>query len=309
MKKKVCIIGVNYSYKILFQSLKILKNFDILGIAGRKKRKEFKKEKFLYYTSWKNMIDELKPDLVVIGVPPKEQEKILEFLLIKNIDFLCEKPITNDLKRINLYKNLVKKNSNKNLIDLNFLTIPAIQKFKNIIKKIEISKKDQIKIEWFLKPRSLKDKLSWKNNPKKIGGEINNFFFHLISIIFYLFGSLDISLISKEKNFYIFLFSSRKINFEVNFFTRSKINKFKIEVNNRNNKYSLNNNSKDYHNNYFIKKNNSIVFKKNFLKDKSRIFASKDILSLFLKKNHELEKHTNFNKGLEIQKKIINLKC
>ena len=77
MKKKVCIIGVNYSYKILFQSLKILKNFDILGIAGRKKRKEFKKEKFLYYTSWKNMIDELKPDLVVIGVPPKEQEKIL----------------------------------------------------------------------------------------------------------------------------------------------------------------------------------------------------------------------------------------
>ena len=157
MKKKVCIIGVNYSYKILFQSLKILKNFDILGIAGRKKRKEFKKEKFLYYTSWKNMIDELKPDLVVIGVPPKEQEKILEFLLIKNIDFLCEKPITNDLKRINLYKNLVKKNSNKNLIDLNLLTIPAIQKFKNIIKKIEISKKDQIKIEWFLKPRSLKD--------------------------------------------------------------------------------------------------------------------------------------------------------
>jgi len=184
-----------------------------------------------------------------------------------------------------------------------------IQKFKNIIKKIEISKKDQIKIEWFLKPRSLKDKLSWKNNPKKIGGEINNFFFHLISIIFYLFGSLDISLISKKKNFYIFLFSSHKINFEVNFFTRSKINKFKIGVNNRNNKYSLNNNSKDYHNNYFIKKNNSIVFKKNFLKDKSRIFASKDILNLFLKKNNELEKHTNFNKGLEIQKKIINLKC
>ena len=35
MQKKVCIIGVNYSYKILFQSLKILKNFDILGIAGR----------------------------------------------------------------------------------------------------------------------------------------------------------------------------------------------------------------------------------------------------------------------------------
>ena len=49
----------------------ILKYFDMLRIAGRKKRKKFKKEKFLYYTSWKNMIDELKPDLVVIGVPPK----------------------------------------------------------------------------------------------------------------------------------------------------------------------------------------------------------------------------------------------
>ena len=34
------------------------------------------------------MILELKPDIVAIGVPPKEQEKILFFLLKKNKFFV-----------------------------------------------------------------------------------------------------------------------------------------------------------------------------------------------------------------------------
>ncbi len=309
MKKKVCIIGVNYSYHVLFNSLKILKKFEVIGVAGKKKREKFSSENFIYFTSWKKMIKTLKPKLVIVAVPPLEQEKILKFLLIEKIDFLCEKPITNKIKKINLFKKLSNQNLNKKIVDLNFLTIPAIKKFKEIIKKIKIDKKDKISVDWLFRPKSFSDKLSWKNDITKVGGDLNNFLFHLLSVIFYFFGNFEISLIQKKKNSYIFLIKLKKIVFNINFCSRSKKNKFKIEINKKNNKYTLINNSKDYHNNFYIIKNNSIIFKKNFLKNNSRVFASMNILQLFIKNNRELLEQINFDRGLEIQKKIIDLKC
>ena len=40
MKKRVCIIGVNYSYHVLLQSLRHFNNFEVVGIAGKKKKKK-----------------------------------------------------------------------------------------------------------------------------------------------------------------------------------------------------------------------------------------------------------------------------
>ena len=199
MNKKVCIIGVNYSYNVLFNSLKILKQFKVLGVAGKKKREFSSSEKFIYYTSWKKMINDLKPDIVVVGTPPLEQEKILKFLLKKKINFMCEKPITNKLFNIKFFEKLSIDTNNKKIIDLNFLTIPAVIKFNSILKKIKITEKDKIEIDWFFKPKSSIIKTSWKNDKTKIGGELNNFLFHLLSVVSYFFGDFKISLIKKKK--------------------------------------------------------------------------------------------------------------
>ena len=50
----------------------------------------------------------MKPNIVAIGVPPKEQEKILLFLL-KKINFLCEKPISDDNRKLSLFSNYLIK--------------------------------------------------------------------------------------------------------------------------------------------------------------------------------------------------------
>ena len=121
----------------------------------------------------------------------------------KKIDFLCEKPISKTNKKIKLFKSLSKKNNNKKIIDLNFLTIPAIIKFKEIINKMNLTNDDLIKINWFFKPKSQSDKQSWKNNIKKIGGELNNFLFHLLSVIFYFLETLKF-LICKIKIVFTF---------------------------------------------------------------------------------------------------------
>ena len=49
------------------------------------------------------MIKELKPDIVVIAVPPLEQIKILKYLLNNKIQFFCQKPIANNLNDINRF--------------------------------------------------------------------------------------------------------------------------------------------------------------------------------------------------------------
>ena len=172
---------------------------------------------------------------------------------------------------------------------------------------MNLTNDDLIKINWFFKPKSQSDKQSWKNNIKKIGGELNNFLFHLLSVIFYFFGNFKISYLQNKNSFYIFLIETKKNKFKLNFCSKSNKNKFLIKIKSRKGNYSLINNSKDYHNNFYIK-NNFTIFKKNFPKNKSRVFASKNILSLLIKNNNNLFKETNFQRGLQIQEKIINLK-
>lgn len=308
MKKRVCIIGFNYSYNVLFKSFNISKKFNVIGIAGKKSRKISSSNSFKYYTSWKKMIVELKPEIIAIGIPPKEQEKILPYLLKNKINFICEKPITNNIKKLNLFLKLSKQNKSIKLIDLNFITIPAIQKFKKLLRKEKLNSDTKITIDWYFKPKSLSNKLSWKNSKKKIGGELNNFFFHLISVVHYLFGNLKINTIYKKNHYYNFLFNSKRISLNVNFFSKSKINLFKIQFQNKFKSISLINKSKDYHNNFYIILNGKQIYRKNFSSSKGRIFASKIILDIFLNKNKDLKKYLVFQRGLDIQKKIINLR-
>ena len=62
---------------------------------------------------------------------------------------------------------------------------------------------------------------------------------------------------------------------------------------------------KDYHNNFLIKKNNKVIFKK-LPKEKSRIYASKEILKHFNKTNKKINKFLSFEFGLMLQKKLFN---
>lgn len=305
MKNKVCIIGYNYSHKVLRNSFLVSRKFNIVAMSGKSKRQNIQKNSFKYYRSWKKMILEMKPDIVAIGIPPKEQEKVILFLLKKNINFLCEKPITNDNKKLSLFLKLSHKRKNcKRLIDLNFITIPAIQKFKKIVSKNKLSKDAKIEVKWFFKPRSLKNKSSWKNKKNELGDEINNFFFHLVSIIEFIFGDFNIILDYKKNHFFKFIFKNKKISFIVNFWSRSDKNLLNINFVKNNKSIKLTNYSKDYHNNYAIYKNNIKIYSKNFNKNTSRIMASKKIIDIFLGKHKHLEKFLGFENGLKIQKKI-----
>lgn len=308
MKKKICLIGFNYGKNVLIKSINEIKTLKLIGVCGLKARKLDNFPNFKYYISWRKMIKDLKPDIVVIAVPPLEQIKILKYLLKNKIQFLCQKPLANNLNDINIFLKLNKQSRKRNLIDLNFISIPSIIKFKKIINNLNINNtKTKIQVKWNFKPLSRNIKNSWKNNNNKLGGEINNFFFHLMSILYFIFRINKIKFLKKENNIYHFELYIKNNKINIIFDPVNNENLMSISLRNKKYVYNLENKSKDYHNNFVIKKNNNIIFKKNAPKNKSRINASKKILNLFNKNDSEINKFTSFEFGLMVQREIIKL--
>ena len=149
MKKivSVCIIGGNYGLKVLLPAISKIKNVIVKAVAVKNVRSD--RGVILYY-SWKKMIKECKPDLVLVAVPPKLQSNILGYLINYNVNFLAQKPLTynfNDAKKI--FHKFNKKNI-KAAVDLNFLKIPAISKYKKLLKKYA-GLRSSIEIKWLFK--------------------------------------------------------------------------------------------------------------------------------------------------------------
>ena len=80
MKKivSVCIIGGNYGLKVLLPAIQGIKNVYVKGVAVKKLRKN---KNISFFYSWKQMIKECKPDLVLISVPPRLQSNINKYII------------------------------------------------------------------------------------------------------------------------------------------------------------------------------------------------------------------------------------
>ncbi len=287
-KINVCIIGANFGIKVHLKALKNIKNVNILGVAGIKKRKL---KNINYYLNWKSMINEIKPSFVIVSVPPNIQMNILKYLAKKKINFLAEKPLSTSYKEISLSR---KKYFLKGFIDLNFLKIKKIIKLKQMIASKHKGTKN-VTILWNLKA-----------NLKKNGGPILNFYFHLQSIIDYLFPRNELLTFSREK-LYKFNINYKTSNTLINvlFDPYKNKNYFKLDVKSKKNHTILINRSYDYHENFSIIHNNKIINLNydSYPKKDSRIQLVRDIILDIIKKKNSI-KNFSIEKGFSIHQKI-----
>jgi hypothetical protein len=317
MKKivSVCIIGGNYGLKVLLPAIRGIKNVYVKGVAIKKLRKN---KNISFFYSWKQMIKECKPDLVLISVPPRLQSNIIKYIIKKNINFLAEKPLSYKFIDAKKILNLFKKKRIKAAIDLNFLKIPAILKYKKLLKELK-DLKFSIEIQWLFRSGSLKEKKNWKNKIKDGGGLYLNFGFHLISLIIYLFGDIKyLKRFKKDKNIDFLKGKTKsgqaiKIKISNNYLGQ---NFFSIQTENIQKEIlALENRSVNYHGNFIIyKKNNlnkkNIIFKE-ISKDpnKSRIIYSrliiKELVDCINKKKYML--FNNIKHAVNVHRIISNI--
>ncbi|PPR40505.1 MAG: hypothetical protein CFH24_00656, partial [Alphaproteobacteria bacterium MarineAlpha6_Bin2] len=102
---KAGIIGLGHGSRVLIDAF-ILNNIEVYGIASKNysNAKKISKEKGISktYRSWKELVSDIKIDIVAIAVPPHFQIEILKECLNKNKSVFCDetpKFIINRLQR------------------------------------------------------------------------------------------------------------------------------------------------------------------------------------------------------------------
>jgi hypothetical protein len=258
-----------------------------------------------HFLDWKKMIKLCKPNFVVVATPPRLQSRILIYLIKNNISFFAQKPLSYNYINSKSILQKIKKKKIISDLDLNFLRLDAIIKFRNLINKKKLINSN-VSVKWYLNSTTLKNKGSWKNDEKKGGGLLYNFGFHLFAILLDLFGDLKLLNAIKKKNFYSLDYQDKKKNFINIILSNNKKNKNLFEISaedKKKNVYSIKNISRNYHDNFRITQNKKVIFvQKNNKNPKiSRRIASGLIIENFLKNLNNKKKFMSKNIELSIK--------
>ncbi len=132
----VAVVGLGFIGKIHLDTLKRLNNINIVAIADPHVNEEIATELGIstYFLDYKKMIDTTNIDCIHICTPNKYHKDISLYALSKNINVICEKPLTNNLSEAYI---LEKNYRNSNLVyalNLHNRFRPMIVQMKSMIK-------------------------------------------------------------------------------------------------------------------------------------------------------------------------------
>jgi len=180
-------------YLRLFKENKI-KNYKIVSVCDIKKSKRdfFSKQlKTRSYYSLKSMLDETKPDIVLVLTPSGLHFDHSKKLLNANLNVICEKPLAmNENQCLILNKIAKKKNLMLGVVFQNRLN-PSIEILKKYIDKKKFGKIVNVSISliWCRYQNYYND--SWHGTWASDGGVTNQQAIHHIDVLNWLFGPID----------------------------------------------------------------------------------------------------------------------
>ena len=278
MQKKINIgiIGKNFGYKVIYNSIFNKKLFNVRGFSFRDISKKITLAKNIkIYQNWKKLVSDKSINAIIISSPPYTHEKIILYAISKNKHIFCEKPVTTSHSILSKICRKLKKKKLTNIVNYEFLNIDAFNFFRNkIIEKIIIKK---VTVDWFIKiPAHNRSK--WKGEHKQGGG---NFFNYISQSLYYLeklLGKFFIKAVYSNNQKKIFNFKSymqaekKKINIILNFKSSTMPQSFKSkhEIRFLTNKgtFILKTKTNNLYDQFYLTKGKKILFKpKKKLKD------------------------------------------
>lgn len=269
MKKiNVGIIGKNFGYKLIFNVIQRLKEFNTIAFCFKNPSNFKTVNKIKIYTDWKKMLSNKKINAVIISSPPETHLEIIKTAIKKKIHIFCEKPVTKSYKQVIQVTNLLKNKKLFHMVNYEFPKIAAFKFFKkNILKKIHIKK---IQINWTIKISHQK-RSSWKNSHNRGGGIFYNYICHSIYYLEDLFGdfviekldknrkknpsSIKIKLKNIKKNFIIY------VNFKILSLKSKQKPIHQIKIFSKNSNFELFSKTESLSDQFILKKSNKVIFK------------------------------------------------
>ena len=269
MKKiNVGIIGKNFGYKLIYNVIHRIKEFNTIAFCFKNPVNFKTINKIKIYTDWKKMLNNKKINAVIISSPPETHLEIIKTAIKKKIHIFCEKPVTKSYKQVIQVTNLLKNKKLFHMVNYEFPKIAAFKFFKkNILKKIHIKK---IQINWTIKISQQK-RSSWKNSHNRGGGIFYNYICHSIYYLEDLFGdfviekldknrkknpsSIKIKLKNIKKNFIIY------VNFKILSLKSKQKPIHQIKIFSKKNNFELFSKTESLSDQFILKKSNKVIFK------------------------------------------------
>ncbi len=198
---KFGIVGGGFGYDCHFEALKNIESVEIVGITDSGSGKLL--NKLSNPEIYSNSIDHLlalKPNVMTIATPPKNQFSLISKIAQKNIHILCEKPLCISSKQGLDSNLLVEKLKLGNCVNFQYRFEPGIQYLKSKINDQAVANISSIEVLWLTSGRKDPNSLwTWRNDKNQGGGVKNAFLIHIIDLIQWLLMK-EIDHVIKSKN-------------------------------------------------------------------------------------------------------------
>ena len=281
--------GSNFGYKSHFKSIIRLSNkaFNYIYSPNAQKNNHLDKKFILN----KKQIKNRKFDLISIATPPSIQNKICKSNIKNSKYFFLEKPLTdNYIKTQKLFK-LLKKNKVNYYLNFIFTKIKTFQIFRKLIRGKKIIK--GVYIWKFRQGYFINHRINWKIINSKGGGLVNFYLIHVFYNLLFLIGEFKIQKVIFEKKkilkkISVYLKTKKGFDVIINMDIDSNSTTHKLLFWDKQNKYEIKNNSKNWVKYFRIIKNNKV------LKVKKDIYLDRDQLT-FLNLKSLIAKRKNKN--------------
>ena len=303
----VALVGSNFALKGYLPVIKKIRQLKLKILCNRKisKSKKIlsKLPDTIHENNWKNIFND-DIDLIILAVPPKVQNQILNYNLKFKKKILFEKPISQNLVSSKKIVQSFKRRKIKSDINLTFLNHELFQKTEDIIKNKKLGKVLSYEVLWSFKSFDLENKIkSWKTIEQQGGGIKNIFLTHVFSYCEFLFGKCQIldynfkisnfKNISYKKSIYCILKNKNGVTGKITLFVKKKgYQNHKIIIKCKKGYIRLFTKSKDWTKDFILEiYNNKFKIKKIIKKKKLNNFKdgrSNQILTMirnFLKKS------------------------
>ncbi len=192
---KVGIIGFGKMGMIHGALLSAIPGVEVVGIADTARFilmgfKSFM-PKYRYFTSYQKMIDNCKPDLILVTTPTVTHVPIATYAAERGIHLFIEKPLTNTVEQGEALLKVVKEHKVKAMLGFCSRYIPTIAHAKKLIEQGHIGKITGFYAENYLSDVMKKEK-GWRFN-KAIsgGGVVIDYTVHILDLLYWFLGPLS----------------------------------------------------------------------------------------------------------------------
>jgi len=187
----VGIIGAGHGLTNLLPVLELIPDYKVICLAtkqgiNQKSSIDASRSSKIFYTTPKNLIQNIDIDLVLISSPPSTHEEYVIAAIVAGKNIYCEKPVGlnyDSTRRIFQAANQSKKICT---VGYQFRFDPMIKWLKNQILSDELGKIIRVEIQWETSGAYRSPKESWRNKMNFGGGVLRDFGSHVFDYLYYI---------------------------------------------------------------------------------------------------------------------------